>query len=140
MEFQLRDNKIYFMRGGERGVISACEEGCIRFQATASPELDRKDWTLLPKKVDAKVWMEGESAFLQTSNLKVQIENNGKCSYFIDGKRILSEQPEQTFNMHFRNYRNIGSGLWNMRVSFEACEAEEFYGLGHERMNVFIKK
>lgn len=140
MEFQLRDNKIYFMRGGERGVIGACEEGCIRFQATASPELESKDWTLLPKKVDAKVWMEGESAFLQTSNLKVQIENNGKCSYFIDGKRILSEQPEQTFNMHFRNYRNIGSGLWNIRVSFEACEAEEFYGLGHERMNVFSKK
>ena len=38
MEFQLRDNKIYFMRGGERGVIGACEEGCIRFQATASPD------------------------------------------------------------------------------------------------------
>lgn len=140
MEFHLQDNKIYFIRGGERGVISACGEGCIRFQATAAPELVSRDWTLLPKEVSTKVWMDGDTACLQTQNLTVRIEGNGKCSYFIDDKCILSEQPEQTFNMHFRNYRNIGSGLWNMRVSFEPREDEQFYGLGHERMNVFSKK
>lgn len=84
--------------------------------------------------------MEGETACLQTGNLTVRIENNGRCSYYAGERRILWEQPEQTFSMHYRNYRNIGSGLWSMRVSFEPQETEQFYGLGHERMNVFSKK
>lgn len=140
MEFTLTDNKIYFIRGGERGVISACAEGCIRFQATASPKLESQNWTLMPQKTEAKTWMEGETACLQTGNLTVRMENNGRCGYYIGEKRILWEQPEQTFSMHYRNYRNTGSGLWSMRVSFEPQDGEQFYGLGHERMNVFGKK
>lgn len=140
MEFTLADNRIYFMRGGERGVISACAEGCIRFQATASPELVSQDWTLMPRETEAKVWMERWGACLQTGELKVCMDYGGRCSYFIGEKRILMEQPEQTFSMHYRNYRNIGSGLWSLRVSFEPQEGEHFYGLGHERMNVFDKK
>lgn len=140
MEFQLSDHKIYFIRGGERGVISACAEGCIRFQATASPQLESRDWTLMPKETPAKVWMDQEAACLQTGDLTLRIENNGRCAYFIGDKRILWEQPEQTFSMHYRNYRSIGSGLWSMRLSFEPQEGEKFYGLGHERMNVFDKK
>lgn len=140
MEFKLNEDRIIFVRGGERGIISACGNGCIRFQATASPELVSQDFTLMPKKTDAKTWMEGETACLQTGNLTVRIENNGRCSYYAGERRILWEQPEQTFSMHYRNYRNIGSGLWSMRVSFEPQETEQFYGLGHERMNVFSKK
>lgn len=140
MEFTLKDNKIYFIRNGERGLISACAEGCIRFQATAAPELTTKNWTLLPQETEAKTWMEGETACLQTGNLTVRIENSGRCAYYIGEKKILWEQPEQAFSMHYRNYRNIGSGIWSMRVSFEPQEDEQFYGLGHERMNVFSKK
>lgn len=140
MDFQLKDNKIYFTRGGETGVISACAEGCIRFQATASSKLTSNDWTLMPAEVSANVWMDGDTACLKTQNLTVRMENNGKCSYFIGEKCILKEQPEQTFFMHYRNYRNIGSNLWSMRVSFEPQAEEQFYGLGHERMNVFSKK
>lgn len=140
MEFILTDNKIYFIRGGERGVISACAEGCIRFQTTASPKLESQNWTLMPQETEAKIWMEGETACLQTGNLTMRMENNGRCGYYIGEKRILWEQPEQTFSMHYRNYRNTGSGLWSMRVSFEPQDGEQFYGLGHERMNVFGKK
>lgn len=140
MEFKLKDNKIFFIRGGEQGVISACAEGCIRFRATADPKLEEQNWTLMPQETEARVWMEGETACLQTGDLIARIENNGRCGYYINDKRILWEQPEQTFSMHYRNYRNVGSGLWSMRVSFEPVEGEQFYGLGHERMNVFSKK
>lgn len=140
MNFQLKDNKIYFIRGGETGIISACEDGCIRFQATASPQLESKNWTLLPKEVPATVWMDGDTACLKTKELMVRMEKSGRCSYFIGEQCILREQPEQTFFTHYRNYRNIGSGLWSLRVSFEPQEKEHFYGLGHERMNVFSKK
>ena len=53
---------------------------------------------------------------------------------------ILREQPEMTFSMGYRNYRSVGSGLWAMRATFEPDEKEQFYGLGHERINVFSKK
>lgn len=54
MEFKLNEDRIIFVRGGERGIISACGNGCIRFQATASPELVSQDFTLMPKKQTQK--------------------------------------------------------------------------------------
>lgn len=140
MDFQLKDNKIYFTRGGETGIISACKEGCIRFQATASTKLESNNWTLMPDDGSATVWMEGDTACLRTQNLTVRIESSGRCSYYVGEKCILKEQPEQAFFMHYRNYRSAGSNLWSMRVSFEPQAEEHFYGLGHERMNVFSKK
>lgn len=140
MEFTLGENSIAFIRQGERGLITACAEGCIRFQATAAPELESRNYTLMPKETEAKVWMEGGDACLQTGDLKIVVGDNGQCAYYIKEKRILLEQPEQAFAMHYRNYRNIGSGIWNMRVTFEPQEGEKFYGLGHERINAFDKK
>lgn len=140
MEFILKNNRIYFTRGGETGVVSAPLEGCIRFQATASSKMESQNWTMEPKETEAKVWMDGEDAFLQTGPLKIWFEKWGRVTYFIDDKPVLKEQPEMTFSMHYRNYRSVGSGLWNMRVTFEPNDSEQFYGLGHERMNVFSKK
>lgn len=140
MEFTIKNNRLLFVREGETGVISVPAEGCIRFQATASTKLESNDWTIMPQEQDAKIWMEGEDAYLQTGNLKVWFEKWGRVTYFIDNKIILKEQPEMTFSMGYRNYRSKGSGLWAMRVSFEPNEEELFYGLGHERMNVFSKK
>lgn len=139
-EFKISDNKIYFIREGETGVVSVPAEGCIRFQATASSKFESQDWTIMPKDTPAKVWADNGDAYLQTGNLKVWFEKWGRVTYFIDDKIILKEQPEMTFTMGYRNYRSIGSGLWEMRATFEPNEDEQFYGLGHERMNVFSKK
>ena len=140
MEFKIVDNKLYFTREGEIGVVSVPLEGCIRFQATASSKLISQDWTMMPKETPCKLWMDGEDAYLQTGNLKVWFEKWGRVSYFINDEMILKEQPEMTFTMGYRNYRSIGSGLWRMRASFEPNEKEEFFGLGHERMNCYSKK
>lgn len=139
-EFTIKDNKIFFIREGETGVVSVPAEGCIRFQATASSKLISQDWTMIPKECPAKVWADNGDAYLQTGNLKVWFEKWGRVSFFIDDKLILKEQPEMTFTMGYRNYRSVGSGLWEMRASFEPNDEEEFWGLGHERMNVFSKK
>lgn len=140
MNFQLGENCILFQRAGEIGKISACGRDSIRFQATASGQLIEQNWTLLPKPLPAKVWLEDGNAFLQNGNMLSKIESCGKVSYYYKENLILEEQPELTFNMGYRNYKNKGSNLWNIRVSFEANENEAFYGLGHERMNLFNKK
>lgn len=140
MEFIIKDNRLYFTREGETGVVSVPAKGCIRFQATSSTKLESNDWTLMPQETEAKIWMDGEDAYLQTENLKVWFEKWGRVTYYIDDEIILKEQPEMTFSMGYRNYRSIGSGLWKMRVSFEPNEHEQFYGLGHERINCFSKK
>lgn len=140
MEFKLENNRIYFTREGEIGVVSAPHEGCIRFQATASSKLISQDWTLMPKETAAKTWMDGEDAYLQTGNLTVWFEKWGRVTYFIDDKPVLSEQAELTFTVGYRNYKSVGSGLWEMRATFKPNDNEKFFGLGHERINVFDKK
>lgn len=140
MEFEIRNNRIYFTREGETGIVSAPYEGCIRFQATASSKLESQDWTLMPTETVPEIWKDGEDVYLKTGNLKVWFEKWGRVTYYINDKIILKEQPEMTFTMGYRNYRSIGSGLWKMRLSFEPNEKEQFYGLGHERINVFSKK
>ena len=141
MEINIVNNIIHFMREGEIGTISAIKEGCIRFKATASMKLSDENWTLLPDTdCNARAWQEGNVTFLQTGNLKLRMEDNGSVSYGSGDKLLIREQPEQTFGFGYRNYRSVGSGLWKIRVTFEANEQEQFYGLGHERMNVFSKK
>ncbi len=140
MEFVIRDNRIWFTRAGETGVVSVPAEGCIRFQATASSRLETQDWTLLPRETAAEIWRDGEDVWLRTGRLKVWFEKWGRVTYFIGERAVLREQPEMTFTTGYRNYRSVGSGLWAMRATFEPDENEQFYGLGHERMNVFSKK
>ena len=140
MEFVIRDNRIWFTRAGEIGVVSVPAEGCIRFQATASPQIELQDWTLLPRETPAEIWRDGEDVYLRTGKLKVWFEKWGRVTYYVDDRIILKEQPEMTFTTGYRNYRSVGSGLWAMRATFEPNEEEQFYGLGHERINVFSKK
>lgn len=139
-EFEIKNNRIYFIREGETGIVSVPAEGCIRFQATASSKIELNDWTLMPKETPAEIWEDNGDVYLKTGNLKVWFEKWGRVTYFINDKVILKEQPEMTFTMGYRNYRSIGSGLWSMRATFEPNDDEQFYGLGHERINVFSKK
>lgn len=140
MEFILQKDSILFQRAGETGKISACGPDSIRFQATASGKLTEQDWTLLPQQTPAKIWMENKTAFLETGDILAKMEPDGRISYFYQGKEILKEQPELTFYSGYRNYESKGSNLWKIRVTFEAKEGELFYGLGHERINLFSKK
>ena len=140
MDFKLKDNRIYFTREGEIGVISVPHKGCIRFQATASSKMVSRDFTLMPTENEAETWIDNDDAYLETENLKIRIKNNGAVTYFIDDKVVLDELPEMTFSTGYRNYRSVASNLWSMRVTFKPQDNEKFFGLGHERLNAFDKK
>ena len=140
MKIELKDNKIYMTRAGEAVCISACGKNSIRFQAAPSGKLIEQNWTLMPQEVPAKVWEEEDKAVLETGTMRAELTHDGKLTYFRDGKQILREQPEMTFNSGIRNYRNKGSHLWTARISFEANENEHFYGLGHEPTDCFDLK
>lgn len=140
MDFKLGENCILFQRAGERGKISACGKDSIRFQATASGQLTEQNWTLMPQNIPAKVWADKDGAYLENGNMLAVMEVCGRVTFYYKNRRLLTEQPEMTFNTGYRNYENKGSNLWKIRVSFEANENEAFYGLGHERMNCFNKK
>ena len=140
MKIELKDNKIYMTRAGEAVCISACGKNSIRFQAAPSGKLIEQNWTLMPQEVPAKVWEEEDKAVLETGTMRAELTRDGKLTYFRDGKQILREQPEMTFNSGIRNYRNKGSHLWTARISFEANENEHFYGLGHEPTDCFDLK
>ena len=92
MEFVIRDNRIFFTRAGETGVVSVPAEGCIRFQATASPKIELQDWTLLPKETPAEIGRDGEDVWLQTGKLKVRFDHRGCVSYLIEDRVILRER------------------------------------------------
>ena len=140
MKIELKDNKIYMTRAGEAVCVSACGKNSIRFQAAPSGKLIEQNWTLMPQEVPAKVWEEEDKAVLETGTMRAELTHDGKLTYFRDGKQILREQPEMTFNSGIRNYRNKGSHLWTVRISFEANENEHFYGLGHEPTDCFDLK
>ena len=130
MTFEIKDDSIYFCRAGEIGRLSACGENSIRFQASASGKLVEQDWTLMPRKAVANAWIENKDsakeAFIEVGNLKARLEECGRVTYFRNGEEILREQPELTFNMGYRHYKSKDSNLWNLRVTFEAREGEEF--------------
>ena len=140
MKIELKNNKIYMTRAGEAVCVSACGKNSIRFQAAPSGKLIEQNWTLMPQEVPAKVWEEEDKAVLETGTMRAELTHDGKLTYFRDGKQILREQPEMTFNSGIRNYRNKGSHLWTVRISFEANENEHFYGLGHEPTDCFDLK
>ena len=72
--------------------------------------------------------------------MRAELYDNGKTVYYRDGKKILEELSELTFDAQFRNYRNLGGDLWKARVSFCPNEEEHFYGLGHEPTDCFDLK
>ena len=140
MSFEIRNNQIYFMREGEAVRISACGRNSIRFQASPNCRIEEQDWTLTPQKAEAKAWVEDNCAILETGEMRVKLYKNGKVAYYHCGKKIVEEKPELTFDAQIRNYRNIESGLWKARVTFEASEDEHFFGLGHEASGCFDLK
>lgn len=140
MSFKIENNEIFFTRQDEVVRLSACGENSIRFQGSPNCRLEDRNWTLLPKEVQAKAWLEDHRAVLETGKMRAELYGNGRLVYYFDGKKILEEKPEMTFGMHFRTYRNIASGLWKARVTFEPNSGEHFYGLGHEATDCFDLK
>ena len=140
LHFTVSKNEIQFIRNGEVVRLSACGENCIRFQATANRAISEQNWTLTPQNQNAKAYIENDCAVLETGRLKAVLQTDGKATYYSNGRKILEEKYELTFNQGIRNYRNNVSGKWRARVTFCPNDNEHFYGLGHEPTGCFDLK
>lgn len=134
------NGQILFSRQGEQVKITACGKNAIRFQAFPGGKIIDENYTLMPQSANATVTQRDDCVYLTCGDLKVQLETNGKVTFYRTGKVILEEKPELTFESGYRHYQNIGSGLWKARVTFQPNEGEHFFGLGHSWDNPFDLK
>ena len=137
---EISENKILFTRVGELVRITPCGDNAIRFEAFPDCSELELNYTLMPKSADCIIEDNGNNVKMTVGFLTVQLEQNGKTTFYKDGSVILEEKPEMTFNSGFRCYENKGSGLWSARVTFEGREGEHLYGLGHEASGCFDLK
>ena len=94
----------------------------------------------MPQKAEALISEEENAVTMTVGNLTARLQRNGKVIFYRNGKIILEEKPELTFDDGFRHYENNASGLWSARVTFKSTEGEHLYGLGHEASNCFDLK
>ena len=127
----IKDNEILFTRYTELVRLSACGKNAIRFQGFPDNRVIDENYTLMPQSAEAVIEDLGYCVTLTCGTLMAKLEENGKLTFYKEGKVILVEKPELTFHSNFRHFDNKGSGLWSARVTFEPNENEHFYGLGH---------
>lgn len=127
----IKENEILYTRYTELVRISACGNNAIRFQGFPDNRVIDEDYTLMPQSAEAVIEDLGYCVTLTCGTLMAKLEENGKLTFYKEGKVILVEKPELTFHSNFRHFDNKGSGLWSARVTFEPNENEHFYGLGH---------
>ena len=132
-------NKITVSRNGELIRITPCHKNAIRFEAFPDCREFDEDYTLMPQAADCKTEERERCVYMTAGNLKIQLEDNGKITFYKDEKPILEELPELAFNSGFRFYERK-NGSFEARVTFKSNEGEHFYGLGHEASGCFDLK
>ena len=137
---RVNKNEMLLSRRGELVRLSACGRNAIRFQSFPDCKVLDEDYNLLPQDVECTVEDNGTWGTITCGNLKAVIGTSGRIVFYRDGKEILAEKPELTFGDGFRNYVNIGNGLWKARATFEPNKNEHFFGMGHSWDNDFDLK
>ena len=119
--------------------ITPCYKNSVRFEAFPDCRAFDEDFTLMPSTADCTVEEKDYCVFITVGSLKVQLERNGKLTFYKDGKVLLEEKEELAFHDGYRNYER-NDGLWKARITFKGKDGERFYGLGHEATNRFDLK
>lgn len=136
----ISENKILFSREGELVRIIPCHKNAIRIEMFPDCRENDENFTLIPQTAGCTVEEDDREVRMTAGTVTMRLEENGKITFFREGKTILEEQPELAFNSGFRHYENTASGLWRARVTFKANADEHFYGLGHEASGHFDLK
>ena len=135
----INKNEILFSRPDELIRITALRENAIRFEAFPDCRAFDEDFTLLPSSAPFTVEEKDYCVFFSVGNLKVQLERNGKLTFYKDGKPFLEEKEELAFHDGYRHYSRR-EGSWSARITFNGRDGEHFYGLGHEATDRFDLK
>ena len=133
-------NEILFSRHCELVRITPCHKNAIRFESFPDCKVIDGDFTLMPQEAEAIISEEENAVTMTVGSVTVRLQKNGKITFSKDGKTILEEKPELTFDDGFRFYENKASGLWSARVTFKSTDGEHLYGLGHEASGCFDLK
>lgn len=148
-EFNLGSDKLVWSYDGHKLQIEPWGENSLRVRATVAPELNDKDWALLPAKPVAKVEVSAFEDGARIVNGKISAVVNGRGQlrfYNQNGKLLLEEywrtrfvagQGEDTSSKYFspitheaRELKPIIGGKYELRARFESQADERIYGLG----------
>ena len=135
----VKDNTIVFSRNNELVRITPCHKNAVRFEAFPDCREFDENFTLMPEKGECVIEEKDYCVFMTVGKLKIQLERNGKLTFYNDGKVILEEKEELAFHDGYRNYERR-NGSWAARITFKSNEGEHFYGLGHDACNKFDLK
>ena len=133
-------NGLYVETNKELLVLTPCADNAIRFRAFPNKKVIAENHNLIEQKADFKTETEDNQAFITVGNLKARIKDNGRVTFFFDGKEILDELPELTFDGDIRKYKRISDSAFTARASFKANDNEHFFGLGHHLDNLYDQK
>ena len=134
-----KNNSIIYTRRNEIVRITPCHENAIRFEAFPDCREFDENFTLMPKSATAEFTDKDYCVFMRVGRLKIQLERNGKITFYKDDSVILEEKEELAFHDGFRGYVRK-DGLWSARITFKGNDGEHFYGLGHDACNRFDLK
>lgn len=136
----INSGEIIFSRRNELVRITPCADNAIRFQAFPDCRLSDKNYTLMPMDTDCLIEEKDNRVTMTVGKLTFILYDNGSIEALINGKPVIKEKPEMTFNDGWRHYECIGDRMWKAKLTLRANEGEHFFGLGHSWDNLFDLK
>ena len=92
------NNRIIFSREKELVRITPCHKNAIRFEAFPDCREYDENFTLMPQTAEAVFEKRDYCVFMRVGRLKIQLENNGKITFYNNERVILEEKPELAFD------------------------------------------
>ena len=147
MEYKIEDNRIRWAFKGEEVLAEVCGTESIRVRASFGNPVDEKRNHNLKKNEDleGKACLTKEGAMLCAGNLRAEIYDEGRVTFYYRDKKILKEMWIDEKNgmppfQRAREYKGISGERFHLQIFFEPSEEEHIYGMGQENTGCFDLK
>ena len=147
MEYKIEDNRIRWAFKGEEVLAEVCGTESIRVRASFGNPVDEKRNHNLKKNEDleGKACLTKEGAMLCAGNLRAEIYDEGRVTFYYRDKKILKEMWIDEKNgmppfQRAREYKGISGERFLLQIFFEPSEEEHIYGIGQENTGCFDLK
>ncbi len=135
----ISNQQILFSRANELVRVTPCHKNAIRFEAFPDCRAFDMDSPLQPQQADCTVEERDYCVFMTVGAVKLQLEQNGKVTFYKDDAVILEELPDLAFHDGYRRYEHR-DGAWSAMITFRGNDGEHFYGLGQDPCGKFDLK
>ncbi|MDR3441200.1 glycoside hydrolase family 31 protein [Telmatospirillum sp.] len=141
-------DKVVWSYGGQNLVVEPWGEDSFRVRATLLPELDRRDWALLPPKpATVHITRTPESITVANGKIRAVVNRRGQIRFFNQNGLLLLEECWRMrttageaedaagswfspLNVPAREFTPLTGGKYQLTVRFEAQPDEKIYGMG----------